>query len=577
MYERISGMQWLRNLPISRKFTFAFGIVCTLCVMLGTYTSITFRGIAKSNSEVSEIGFPSIIHLSEMRGAMNIVRVQDLDLMLCQTQACTTAHLAKREKALEVYQASLKLYEPNIADPGEKDLYQKFTSGYAQYLDVSNRGLAQIASGKSADALDTLGGETIMSLFASAQQALTENFELNARRGTESAKDATASGKRATWINILATIAIVFLSTLTGVVLTREIAPRVGRLQRAVEAMAAKDLTASVRVSGTDEIGRLGDAFNSSVASIRDVLHAVAQSAETVSAASTEISARSVQTAGNAHTQSSKTNQIAAAAQEMTATIGEISHNAESAAKASRLSAETADQGGAVMQAAAGTMEKIAAATGTVAEKMNSLAHRSEEIGKVVSVIQEISEQTNLLALNAAIEAARAGEHGRGFAVVAGEVRRLAERTKGATEEIAATIRSIQEETRSTLEVMRDSRAAVETGMGETDRARKSLEATIDSSKQVEHEIHLIATAATQQTSASSEISESAGQISQLSIENAQGAQEAVEALKNLASLAADLDGMIRQFNLDKGNQSGGRPSGREQTAFLPSQRIAHA
>jgi methyl-accepting chemotaxis protein len=82
-------------------------------------------------------------------------------------------------------------------------------------------------------------------------------------------------------------------------------------------------------------------------------------------------------------------------------------------------------------------MEKISTATGTVSEKMASLAERSEEIGKVVSVIQEISEQTNLLALNAAIEAARAGEHGRGFAVVAGEVRRLAERTKSATEEIA--------------------------------------------------------------------------------------------------------------------------------------------
>jgi len=154
--------------------------------------------------------------------------------------------------------------------------------------------------------------------------------------------------------------------------------------------------------------------------------------------------------------------------------------------------------------------------------------------------------------------------------------RRLAERTKGATEEIAATIRSIQEETRSTLEVMRDSRAAVETGMGETDRARKSLEATIDSSKQVEHQIHLIATAATQQTSASCEISESASQISQLSIENAQGAQEAVEALKNLASLAADLDGMIRQFTLDNNNQSEKILSGRAQTAFQP-QRIVHA
>jgi methyl-accepting chemotaxis protein len=204
---------------------------------------------------------------------------------------------------------------------------------------------------------------------------------------------------------------------------------------------------------------------------------------------------------------------------------------------------------------------------------MTSLAHRSEEIGKVVNVIQEISEQTNLLALNAAIEAARAGEHGRGFAVVAGEVRRLAERTKGATEEIAGTIRSIQEETRETLQVMEDSRNAVETGMEETARARKSLEEIIQSSRQVEHQIHLIATAATEQTSASSEISESAGHISQLATENAQGAEEAVEALKNLALLASDLDDMIRQFHLEETTQTEGKIAGKNQPAVRHSLR----
>jgi methyl-accepting chemotaxis protein len=358
------------------------------------------------------------------------------------------------------------------------------------------------------------------------------------------------------WIGMCVSGFLIVFSIVVGMVLTREVAPRLAHLLEALERLADKDLTASVRVTGTDEIGRVGEAFNTSVAAIRSVLQSVAQGADTLSAATTEISARAVQSAGNANSQSSKTNQIAAAAQEMTATIGEISHNAESAAGASRESAETANQGGAVMQAAAVTMEKIAAATSSVSEKMTSLAHRSEDIGKVVSVIQEISEQTNLLALNAAIEAARAGEHGRGFAVVAGEVRRLAERTKGATEEIAGTIRSIQDETRETLQVMQESRSAVETGMGETAHARQSLEAIIESSRQVEHQIHLIATAATEQTSASGEISESAGQISQLSTETAQGAEEAVEALKNLASLASDLDGMIKQFRLDDDSQS---------------------
>jgi methyl-accepting chemotaxis protein len=344
----------------------------------------------------------------------------------------------------------------------------------------------------------------------------------------------------------------------------------------ALQHLADKNLTASVVVSGTDEIGSIGEAFNTCNSSLRSVLQSVAQGAETLSAATTEISSRSVQSAGNAHTQSSKTNQIAAAAQEMTATIGEISHNAENATQASRVSAETADQGGAVMQAAAATMAKIAAATSSVSEKMTSLAHRTEEIGKVVSVIQEISEQTNLLALNAAIEAARAGEHGRGFAVVAGEVRRLAERTKSATEEIAGTIGSIQEKTRETLQVMQDSHAAVKTGMAETANARKSLEAIIESSREVEHQIQLIATAATEQTSASGEISESASQISQLSAENAQGAEEAVEGLKNLASLASDLDGIIRQFRLESDRQSGGAFANHAKPALQPTLRTAH-
>jgi methyl-accepting chemotaxis protein len=290
---------------------------------------------------------------------------------------------------------------------------------------------------------------------------------------------------------------------------------------------------------------------------MRSVLGTVARGAENLSAAATEMSVRAVQANGNAQSQSGKTNQIAAAAQEMTATIGEIGSNAETAAGVSRKSAETANEGGAVMQAAATTMERISTATSSVASKMTELATRSEEIGKVVTVIQDISEQTNLLALNAAIEAARAGEHGRGFAVVVGEVRRLAERTRSATGEIAATIQSIQDETRQTLHLMDESHKAVDSGIGETSRARKSLEAIIGSAREVEHMIQMIATAATEQTSAAGEISESASHISKLATENSQAAEETAEGCKQLSILANDLDGIIRQFRLGGESQAG--------------------
>jgi|CZKF01.1.fsa_nt_gi methyl-accepting chemotaxis protein len=570
-------MQWLRNLPVSRKFIAAFGIVCGLCIVLGVYTFVTYRDIAVKNLDVSDNALPAVVALADIRGAANTTRREDLELLLCQTAACSAGHNAKRLKALASYQATVKVYEPTVSYPGERELYQKFSAAFSQYADASNRVSALLASGKAGDALDMIASEAVMTQFNTALTAISDDLNLNAKFGTEESAAVTHSSNLATWIGTGATLLIVLLCGLTGYILTRLIAPPLQEATAALERVAEKDLTVRVNETGSDEIGRMSAALNTSVASMRGVLQSVVLGAETLSAATTEMSARSVQAAGNANTQSSMTNQIAAAAQEMTATIGEISHNAENAASASRESAQIASQGGTVMQATAVTMEKIAAATSTVSEKMTSLAHRSEEIGKVVSVIQEISEQTNLLALNAAIEAARAGEHGRGFAVVAGEVRRLAERTKGATEEISVTIRSIQDETRETLQVMHDSRKAVETGMEEAANARRSLEAIIESSRQVEHQIHMIATAATEQTSASGEISESAGQISQLSVETAQGAEQAVEALKNLASLASDLDSMIRQFRLEGERQEGAKYSGKSQPVGQPALRTAHS
>ena len=118
---------------------------------------------------------------------------------------------------------------------------------------------------------------------------------------------------------------------------------------------------------------------------------------------------------------------------------------------------------------------------------------------------------------------------------------------------------------------MEESRNAVETGMGETAHARQSLEAIIESSRQVEHQIQLIVTATTEQTAASAEISESASQISQLSTDTAKNHEEAVGALREMASLACELDGMIRQFRLENDKQSVGTFENPVQTANQPS------
>jgi methyl-accepting chemotaxis protein len=418
--------------------------------------------------------------------AITQVRRTDMALLLCDDASCTARAAGNRDLALTKYTAAMEQYAPLISYPGEHELYDTFRQKFVEYQALSAQGREAAKAGKPDVARALLMASATANSITEAQAAADKDVELNAKYGREEGARTAHIGNMLLFTIISSGLMTLIMSLVTGIVLTRLIAPPLQTATAALERLAARDLTGTVESRGSDEIGRMSSALNSSVGAMRSVLRTVRQGAEKLAAAAMEMDLRSEDARGNAESQAGKTTQIAGAAQQMTATIGEISQNAESAASASRDSARTAAHGGEVMRAAATTMERIASATHTVSEKMDSLAGRSVEIGKVVNVIQEISEQTNLLALNAAIEAARAGEHGRGFAVVAGEVRRLAERTKSATEEIAATIRSIQEETRQTVEVMSSSSEAVNSGIAETARARESLEAIMQASTQVE-------------------------------------------------------------------------------------------
>src|SRR5271166_3022548 len=149
-------MQWLRNLPISRKFNYAFSIVCGLCVVLGTYTLISLHNIAQRNAEVSEHAFPAVVQLAEAQVAIQTVRREDLYLLLCATPACLTEEGAKRQKALADYQSAARAYGSLAVDPAERELLQKFSSAFAEYKDASDRASELLSAGKTGNALDLL-------------------------------------------------------------------------------------------------------------------------------------------------------------------------------------------------------------------------------------------------------------------------------------------------------------------------------------------------------------------------------------------------------------------------------------
>jgi methyl-accepting chemotaxis protein len=558
-------MSAIRDLRISRKFGYSFGAVCLLTAALGIASVIGFLKVNAATDNIVNNAMSSMKLLGEIRFDVAAIRRSDALLALCETSDCTQHYVKRRRDFNTAYSEAMDKYAPLISSPSEREIYDTIRQNSTAYIALSDQATQLASSGKIQDAVHLLVSPDAQKYSNAISDAVEADVALHNKTAFEAGTHSLQLG-HTMLLSICIVVAIaVLMCAVIGMTLTRLIVPPLQSATAALKQFAEKDLTAQVEVLSRDEVGQLSDSVNVSVSSMREVLRTLTHGAETLSAAAEELSQHSSQAKNNTQAQSSKTSQIAAASQEMTATIGEISQNSELAAIASRKSAETAIRGGAVMEATAATMERIAAGTNTVAEKMDLLARRSVEIGKVVNVIQEISEQTNLLALNAAIEAARAGEHGRGFAVVAGEVRRLAERTKGATEEISSTIRSIQQETSQTVEVMSHSRDAVESGITETANARNSLELIIASSKEVEGQVHMIATAATEQTAASREISESASNISDLAMESSRAADEAADASRDLSALANKLDGVIRQFRIDDDAQPGGNQKGAQQ------------
>jgi methyl-accepting chemotaxis protein len=551
-------MPAFRDLRVARKFFYAFGMVCLLTAFLGTAALFGFLKVRSAAENMVNGRMPSMKALGDIRYSVSTIRRTDALLLLCDTPECTARLTPKRVKYVASYREAMQAYEPLVTYPGERELFEAIRANADAYVALSDQSRKLSDAGDAAAASKILLYGDAVKLYNATVDAVEADVTLNNRSGA--AEGARTIGLvRLLLMTTCALMAItVLLCAIVGLTMTRLIVPPLRAATQALAQLAEKDLTAHVEALGQDEVGQLSKAINTSVGSMRDVLRTLTESGETLLEASGDLNRRAENSKRNAQTQSLQTSRIAAAAEQMTSTINEIGQNAEGAALSSRKSAEMATQGGVVMQSAASTMERIAAATESVSKKMDSLAHRSNEIGKVVGVIQEISEQTNLLALNAAIEAARAGEHGRGFAVVAGEVRRLAERTKSATEEIAGTIHSIQQETRETVQVMAHSHEAVESGLQDTANARNSLELIIASSHEVELQTQMIATASTEQAAASKEIAESASEISKLATENAEDAEYADQAGKKLSGLVGEMDQVIHQFRLDSEEQRGG-------------------
>jgi methyl-accepting chemotaxis protein len=317
-----------------------------------------------------------------------------------------------------------------------------------------------------------------------------------------------------------------------------------------LDKISHRDLTVEANVDSEDEVGQMCAALNRTIQTMHDVLANLAESSEGLENAAADLNSQTSCSSDNSHTQVDLAREVLDATRLLAEKGAEIARNSQEAAQASRESSQTAASGSETMASAAATMEQVAAASATIRELMGRLDGRAREIGKVVTAIREISENTNLLALNAAIEAARAGEAGRGFAVVAGEVRRLAEHTRSATEEIAGMVASIQQETASTTAAVESSRHSIEDGQLRTQQAHQMLNQIIRTASQTETLAEGAATAAGEQSSASQQIAGNAARVTDLASASLDACKMVTQAGASIRSSAHQLNEVVHQFKL---------------------------
>ncbi len=332
-------------------------------------------------------------------------------------------------------------------------------------------------------------------------------------------------------------------------------------LRNLVDTIDTADLNSVFESQRKDEFGELARSLGRFVASIKEILVQIVESSTAVASATAEISSSTEQMAAGAQQQSTQAADVSAAVEEMTKTIYENSRNAGVAAETAKTAREAAENGGNVVLDSVEGMKRIARSVGQSAEIVRELGKSGQQIGQIVSVIDDIADQTNLLALNAAIEAARAGDQGRGFAVVADEVRKLAERTTKATKEIAEMIKKIQKDTREAVGSMEQGTKEVEMGIKSADAAGQSLKQIVDISEQVTEKVVQIAAGSEQQAGASEQISKNVEAISGVTQETAGGIQQMARTAEDLNRLTENLQELIGRFRVGMGRKSEQSPA----------------
>ena len=321
------------------------------------------------------------------------------------------------------------------------------------------------------------------------------------------------------------------------------------RLLDEIADLADGDLTTQATVT-EDFTGAIADSINFAIDQMRGLVSAINETAVQVSAAAQETQATAMHLAEASEHQAQEIAGASAAINEMAVSIDQVSANAAESSAVAERSVAIANKGAEVVQNTINGMDTIREQIQETSKRIKRLGESSQEIGDIVSLINDIADQTNILSLNAAIQASMAGEAGRGFAVVADEVQRLAERSAAATKQIESLVKAIQSDTNEAVISMEQTTSEVVTGARLAQDAGVALEEIETVSKNLADLIQNISNAARQQASSAGHISNTMNVIQEITSQTSSGTTATAKSIGNLAELANHLRESVAGFKL---------------------------
>jgi twitching motility protein PilJ len=313
--------------------------------------------------------------------------------------------------------------------------------------------------------------------------------------------------------------------------------------------LADGDLTVQATVT-EDFTGAIADSINFSIDQLRSLVQTINQTAVQVASAAQETQSTAMHLAEASEHQAQEIAGASAAVNEMAVSIDQVSANASESAAVAERAVAIANKGAEVVQATIHGMDTIREQIQETSKRIKRLGESSQEIGDIVSLINDIADQTNILALNAAIQASMAGEAGRGFAVVADEVQRLAERSAAATKQIETLVKTIQTDTNEAVISMEQTTAEVVKGARLAQDAGVALEEIENVSKNLADLIQNISNAARQQAASAGHISNTMNVIQEITSQTSSGTTATARSIGNLAEMAQEMRNSVAGFRL---------------------------